>query len=57
MRDDLDPDAEAALFVAMLRGVASQWMVDPSCFDLVAVRVSLKDALVRHLGVDGGAPA
>jgi AcrR family transcriptional regulator len=49
IRSDLDPDAEAALFVGMLRGVATQWMAEPRCFDLDAVRESLKDALRRHL--------
>jgi AcrR family transcriptional regulator len=49
IRADLDPDAEAAVFVGMLRGVATQWMADPRCFDLDAVRESLKDALCRHL--------
>ena len=49
IRKDLDPDAEAGLFVGMLRGVALQWMADPGCFDLEAVRTSLKDALRRHL--------
>ena len=51
IRSDLDPDAEAAVFVGMLRGVATQWMADPRCFDLGAVRESLKDALRRHLAV------
>jgi len=49
IRADLDPNAGAALFVGMLRGVALQWMADPSCFDLDAVGASLKDALRRHL--------
>lgn len=49
IRADLDPDAEAAVFVGMLRGVATQWMAEPRCFDLDAVRESLKDALRRHL--------
>ena len=49
IRSDLDPDVEAAVFVGMLRGVATQWMADPRCFDLDAVRESLKDALSRHL--------
>jgi len=53
IRSDLDPDAEAAVFVGMLRGVATQWMADPRCFDLDAVRESLKDALRRHLAVRG----
>ena len=59
IRSDLDPDAEAAVFVGMLRGVATQWMADPHCFDLDAVRKSLKHALRRQLaargeGEDGG---
>ena len=49
IRKDLDPGVEAGLFVGMLRGVALQWMADPGCFDLEAVRTSLKDALRRHL--------
>jgi AcrR family transcriptional regulator len=49
IRSDLDPDAEAGLFVGMLRGVGLQWMADPDCFDLDAVGASLKDALRRHL--------
>jgi AcrR family transcriptional regulator len=49
IRSDLDPDAEAALFVGMLRGVALQWMTDPGCFDLRTAAESLKDALRRHL--------
>jgi AcrR family transcriptional regulator len=51
---DLDPDAEAAVFVGMLRGVATQWMADPQCFDLDAVRESLKDAMRRRLSARGG---
>jgi TetR/AcrR family acrAB operon transcriptional repressor len=51
IRADRDPDADAALVVGMLRGVALQWMTDPGCFDLAAVRSSLKDALHRHLAV------
>jgi AcrR family transcriptional regulator len=49
IRSDLDPDAEAALFVGLLRGVAFQWMADPGCFNLDTARESLKDALRRHL--------
>ncbi len=51
IRPDLDPDAEAGLFVGMLRGIALQWMADPGCFDLDAVGTSMKDALRRHLAV------
>lgn len=49
IRSDLDPDAEAAVAVGMLRGVALQWMTDPGCFDLETMGASLKDAIRRHL--------
>ena len=49
IRSDLDPEAEAGLFVGMLRGASLQWMADPGCFDLDALAASLKDALRRHL--------
>jgi AcrR family transcriptional regulator len=49
VRADLNPDAEAAAFVGMLRGVAMQWMADRGCFDIDTVRASLKGALRRHL--------
>lgn len=49
IRPGLDPEAEAGLFVGMLRGVALQWIADPGCFDLGAVGASLKDALRHHL--------
>ena len=48
IRPDLDPDAEAALAIGMLRGIALQWMTDPGCFDLDAVTATTKDALRRH---------
>jgi len=49
IRDELDPDAEAALAVGMVRGVALQWMTDPGSFELESVGTSMKDALRRHL--------
>jgi len=49
IRGELDPEAEAGLFVGMLRGVAMQWMADPGCFDLNTVSESIKDALRGHL--------
>jgi AcrR family transcriptional regulator len=53
IRSDLDPDIEAAVFVGMLRGVATQWVTDPRCFELGAVRESLEGALRRHLAAGG----
>ncbi len=49
LRVDLNAAAEAALFIAMLRGVAMQWATEPGCFDAEAVRESIKDTLRRHL--------
>ena len=49
IRSRIDADAESAVIVGMLRGVALQWMTDPGCFDLVAVGESLDDTLRRHL--------
>ena len=49
IRDDIDADAEAALFVGILRGVAMQWMTDPECFDLAEVQRSVRDTIRSHL--------
>jgi AcrR family transcriptional regulator len=53
IRPDVDPDAEAAALVGMLRGVAMQWVADPGCFDIAAVRESMKKALRRQLAAPG----
>lgn len=49
IRPDVDPDAEAAAFIGMLRGVAVQWVADRGCFDIEAVRESMKKGLRRQL--------
>jgi len=49
IRADVNPDAEAAAFIGMLRGVAMQWMADRGCFDIDAVCRSLKEGLRRNL--------
>ena len=58
IRPDVDPDAEAAAFIGMLRGVAVQWVADRGCFDIEAVRESMKKGLRRQLAApetnDGG---
>jgi AcrR family transcriptional regulator len=58
IRPDVDPDAEAAAFIGMLRGVAMQWVADPGCFDIAAVRESMKKGLRHQLAApekdDGG---
>jgi AcrR family transcriptional regulator len=45
----IDADLEAATYVAMLRGIANQWIAEENCFDLDAVRRSLKHAVRHHL--------
>jgi AcrR family transcriptional regulator len=49
IRSDIDVGTEAATYVALLRGIANQWMAEPQCIDLDAVRRSLKHAVRRHL--------
>ena len=49
IRSDLDPAAEAVVFIATLRGLVGQWMADPNSVDLEAVRSSLKQGLQDHL--------
>lgn len=49
IRADVNPEAEAAVFVGMLRGVAMQWMAERGCFDIDALRRSLKEGLRRNL--------
>jgi len=49
IRAEVDPDAEASLFVGMLRGVAMQWMAEPGCFDLDPVAAGLDRAGRSHL--------
>jgi len=49
IRPDVDPGAGAAMFLALLRGVAMQWLVDPGAVDLAALRESVKETLRRSL--------
>jgi AcrR family transcriptional regulator len=49
IRSDVAAEVEAVAYIALLRGVANQWMAEPGCFDLEAVRHSLKHAVRRHL--------
>ena len=45
----LDPEAEAAIVVGMLRGVAMQWLTDPGCFDLDRARHSVCQTIQSRL--------
>lgn len=49
VRDDVDPTVEAAVFVGMLRGVATQWITDHKSFDLATVRGSIQATLRARL--------
>ncbi len=49
IRPEVDAAAEAALFIGMLRGVAVQWVTEPGCIDLGAIRESMKDATRLNL--------
>jgi AcrR family transcriptional regulator len=49
IRAGVDPEAEAAAFIGMLRGVAMQWMAERGCIDIDTVRESLKEGLRRNL--------
>ena len=54
---DVDPDGEAVLFVALLRGVALQWLTAPRSFDLERTRADLKATLRARLGAPSPSPA
>jgi len=47
--DDVDAEAQAALFLAMLRGITLQWLVDPQALDLPRVYAALDHMLERGL--------
>ncbi len=49
IRSDVDPMSEAAVCVALLRGVSMQWLVDPGCFDLATVAERVKATIRRSL--------
>jgi AcrR family transcriptional regulator len=50
VRADTDPEAEAALMVAALRGIAYQWLLDPDGYDLVRHLVYLDTTTRSRLG-------
>jgi AcrR family transcriptional regulator len=49
IRPDVDPEIEAAMFLALLRGVAMQWLVAPGSLDLAALREFVKETIRRSL--------
>src|SRR2546422_11119082 len=47
IRPDADPGTEAAMFLALLRGVVMQWLVDAGSVDLAAPREPVKETIPR----------
>ena len=52
IRPDVDPDVEAAVFLALLRGLGIQWMTEPGCIDLDQVVLSVERSIRRQLAVE-----
>jgi AcrR family transcriptional regulator len=50
LRADVDASAQAALFLAVLRGITLQWLVDPAALDLERIYRELDAWLTRGLG-------
>ena len=51
VRADVDPRAEAVVFLGVLRGVTMQWLLDPERVDIVAALTQYGATLDRTLGV------
>jgi hypothetical protein len=50
IREGVDIDAETALLIATLRGIADQWLIDPVSFDPEAICPVLVASLRARLG-------
>ena len=48
---DIDPEAEAAAFLGVMRGVTVQWLLDPQEVDIVGALTQYGATLDRSLGV------
>jgi len=51
VRAEVDPEAEGALIVAGLRGIAYQWLLEPTGFDLVPALTYFRDTTAARLRV------
>ena len=49
VRKDVDPVAHATLVLSTLRGLMSQWLIDPRGVDLDAAKADLLEGLRRSL--------
>ena len=52
IRSDIDPDAQAGLFIGAFRGIGYQWLLDPSGVDIDALFEELKRTLRLTLCVE-----
>jgi AcrR family transcriptional regulator len=51
VRRDVDPEAEATVFLGVMRGATMQWLLDPKNVDLVGALTQYGVSLERALGV------
>jgi AcrR family transcriptional regulator len=51
--EDVDAKAFAVFIVGLLRGIVLQWLLDPSGFELAAVRVEIRRTLERAFRTSG----
>ncbi len=51
VRADVDPNAEATVFLGVMRGVTMQWLLAPKAVDLVGALTQYGVTLERSLGV------
>lgn len=49
IRGDIDPEAQAAILISSLRGVMTQWLLDPEHVDIEAIETQLIANLRRSL--------
>jgi len=49
IRKDVDPTSQATLVLSVLRGLMSQWLIDPRGVDLEAAKTDLLEGLRRSL--------
>lgn len=56
IRPDVEPAAQAALLVGTLRGASLQRLVDPTAFDVAALRRELRESLERSLRAPSPSP-
>jgi hypothetical protein len=51
IRKNIDAESQAAIFISALRGVMTQWLLDPDHVDIEAIKKELIDNVRRTLSV------